>query len=116
MPADGAALAAAPQTVMLHFTEAVKLTMLSIRQNDGEKRGLGPLPAKADVMFTVATPGLATGRYTVSWRALSADTHVMSGEFAFSVGTAGPDGHSATPSTDHAPHAEHAPAAHGEHR
>ncbi|HEX7075308.1 MAG TPA: copper resistance CopC family protein [Hyphomicrobiaceae bacterium] len=85
MPADQAVLEAAPKELMLHFTEEVRLTTLSIRAPGGEKQDLGPLPASMGRDFTVAAPSLEAGDYVVSWRALSEDTHVMTGEFKFTV-------------------------------
>jgi methionine-rich copper-binding protein CopC len=35
--------------------------------------------------FTVALPALAPGDHLVRWRALSADTHVVSGEIRFTI-------------------------------
>ena len=116
MPADGAALPAAPKEVMLHFSEAVHLTMLSLEQKGHEKQDLGPLPTKNDTMFTVALPALADGSYVVAWRALSDDSHVVAGEISFGVGAAG----AGTRPAGAAEHADHgAPAQHderGEHR
>lgn len=85
MPADKATLETAPQHVMLHFSEPVRLTALSIQSTDGEQQDLGPLPSDMSANFSVAAPELAAGDYVVSWRSLSEDTHVMTGEFAFKV-------------------------------
>jgi copper transport protein len=105
-PADDTNVATAPQEIELRFSEAVTLTMLAIARNDQDKRALGPLPPKAATAFKVPVTGLTDGHYSVTWRALSGDTHVMSGEFTFSIGAAaGATHHSA----EHAEHgAEHA--------
>lgn len=102
VPADRATLAAAPETLRLQFSEPVRLTALTVQKDDAAKQSLGPLPAGNTETFSVALPeGLGDGHYVVTWRALSEDTHVMSGEFMFAVGTAAaPD-----------PHAGHSPAA-----
>jgi methionine-rich copper-binding protein CopC len=89
MPADKAVLEAAPKEVMLHFSEPVRLTALSVQKQGESKQSLGPLPADASEHFLVAAPALSEGEYTVSWRALSEDAHVMTGEFAFTVGVSG---------------------------
>jgi methionine-rich copper-binding protein CopC len=34
----------------------------------------------------VSLPPLAPGRYRVAWRAVSVDTHVTAGDYAFDVG------------------------------
>jgi methionine-rich copper-binding protein CopC len=109
IPADRAMVAAAPENVELKFSEPVRLTALSIQRDGAQKRSLGPLPAENMAHFAVALPAtLADGHYVVSWRALSEDTHVMSGEFMFAVGTEGShdthmnhDSHEAMPQADH---------------
>jgi methionine-rich copper-binding protein CopC len=92
MPADDAVLEAAPEQVVLHFSEPVRLTALSVEGPGTEKQDLGPLPSAASAEFTVAAPSLPEGRYDVSWRALSADTHVVSGQFTFTVRAGGAHG------------------------
>ena len=102
VPADRAALAAAPANVELKFSEPVRLTALTIQQGDAAKQSLGPLPPGNSEAFSVALPaGIGEGHYVVTWRALSEDTHVVSGEFMFAVGTAAEPG----------AHADHGPAA-----
>lgn len=112
MPADQAALEAAPEELMLHFSAPVRLTALGVQHAGGKKQDLGPLPTVVGEDFAIAAPaGLADGAYTVTWRAMSEDTHVMTGEFVFTVGEAPmPAGR--------AQHADHLPAdqvQHGEH-
>lgn len=103
VPADEATLAAVPEKVELTFSAPVRLTAMTIQQGDAQKQSLGPLPSATAENFAVALPtGLAAGHYVVAWRALSEDTHVVSGEFMFAVGT-GADahaGHAAAPTAD----------------
>jgi copper transport protein len=108
VPADRSTLAAAPEKLELGFSEPVRLTALTIQQGDAAKQSLGPLPSGSSEEFAVTLPaGLGAGRYVVTWRALSEDTHVISGEFMFAIGTAaGADSHAG-----HAAPAEAAPAA-----
>jgi methionine-rich copper-binding protein CopC len=86
VPADRAVLEKAPENLELHFPEPVRLTALSIEKDGAGKRSLGPLPAETTAEFVVALPAIDDGHYVVTWRALSDDTHVMSGEFMFAVG------------------------------
>lgn len=97
-PANHAMLEGAPEDVMLHFSEPVRLTALTVQKSGASKQSLGPLPGENSERFVVATPMLTDGHYTVSWRALSEDTHVISGEFMFMVGAAGEHGQA----TEHA--------------
>lgn len=86
MPADKASVETAPKELMLHFSEPVRLTALAIMKAGEAQKELSPLPARSQKDFSIASPGLAKGQYTVNWRALSGDAHVMTGQFAFAVG------------------------------
>ena len=89
IPADKAAVATAPKQVMLQFSEAVQLTALTVQKEGQSKQSMGPLPADAAEHFMVAVPSSGDGRYTVMWRALSDDGHIVAGEFSYAVGAAG---------------------------
>lgn len=108
-PADCAMLTMAPDNVTLNFSEPVRLTALSVQKEGAAKQSLGPLPAETSQQFTVAAPALGNGHYMVSWRALSEDTHVMTGELMFVVGAAGEHG----AQMNCAPHAENGHGMHG---
>ena len=92
MPADKTSVDAATKELMLHFSEPVRLTALSVRRAGEAQRELSPLPAQQQKDFSVASPGLSKGQYRVTWRALSGDAHVMTGEFTFAVGEPVPAG------------------------
>ena len=83
-PANNSVLAAAPAALTLRFSEAVRLTALWIAKNDEPQRKLAAPPA-SQMQSTVALPPLAPGRYTLSWRALSADGHVVPGQIHFTL-------------------------------
>ncbi len=93
MPADKAVLETAPDEVALDFSEAVRLTALSIQRQGDANQDLGPLPSETSRHFAVPAPELASGDYVVAWRALSEDTHVMRGEFTFTVSVQGSASH-----------------------
>jgi methionine-rich copper-binding protein CopC len=99
VPADKAVLEAAPTEVVLHFIEAVRLTALSLTKRGDTASDLRPLPGGASQHFAVAAPGMTAGDYTVDWRALSDDGHVLRGAFTFTVGAAPAHG-------EHSPHSE----------
>ena len=82
-PEDGATIAA-PEKISLTFSEAVRLTAVSIVKGE-EDRALEIEVTAPATEFTLAAPALEPGTYIVRWRALSADTHVMSGEFTFTI-------------------------------
>jgi putative copper export protein/methionine-rich copper-binding protein CopC/mono/diheme cytochrome c family protein len=94
-PAPSSALALAPDTLRLTFSEKVeaRLSSVTMLSADGTPVRLGE--ADADLgdpkTLVVPVPGAAareTGLYTVVWSVFSAeDNHTTSGSYTFSVGT-----------------------------
>ncbi len=85
IPADEAVVNVAPAEIVLGFSEAVRLTAVSIRDGDGAEQALEPLPSETGERFVVGVSDLSPGDYVVSWRAVGADTHIVSGEFRFTI-------------------------------
>ncbi|ORT57706.1 copper resistance protein CopC [Streptomyces sp. CB03238] len=91
-PKDGAVVATAPKGVTLTFSEQVAMGDDSIRvlEPSGKRADTGELRnlcAGAVVKYGVFLhAGLPDGTYTVAWRAISADSHPISGAFTFSIG------------------------------
>lgn len=86
MPADNSVVAAPPSELMLHFSEATRLTALLIqKEGDGESTNISALPKESAQALTVPLSPLAPGKYFVKWRAIGADKHVMSGTLHFTV-------------------------------
>ncbi len=79
-------LDAAPTQVQLSFSESVRLTAVTIASG-GETTSLDVELTDPATDFAVALPELAPGEYVVEWRALSQDTHVVTGEIRFSIVT-----------------------------
>ena len=88
-PADQAVLEKSPAVATLVFAEAVTLTAVKIESTGGIKITPKPLPAGPAAELSVALPVLNPGSYTMRWRALSDDGHVMAGAVHFSVGGKG---------------------------
>lgn len=84
VPAEGAVVAA-PTQLVLTFSEPALVTALWIQQAGGSRQKLGPLPAQPSASIVVPTPGLKPGKYVATWRAVSPDQHVMSGQLHFTV-------------------------------
>lgn len=86
VPADNAVLPASPSELMLHFSAATRLTALSI-QKDGEKeaKNIAPLPKQAADVLKIPLAAVSSGKYTVNWRVVGDDNHVMSGVLHFTV-------------------------------
>ncbi|GGS93339.1 transport integral membrane protein [Streptomyces violaceus] len=90
-PDDGSVVKQAPRSVTLTFTESVGLLDDSFRVFGPDQRRVHTGEAThADGRSDTARVGLpgklAQGTYTVAWRVVSADSHPVSGAFAFSVG------------------------------
>ena len=87
IPADGHVVATAPGTVVLTFSEAARLTAAWIQKEEGARTRLAT-PETTAREVTIALPALPPGTYVVSWRAASADGHVMPGRIRFTVSPA----------------------------
>ena len=87
-PANEAQVAA-PSEIVLEFSADVRLTAVTLTSTAGEETKLGAIPADAARSFSIPIEAaLPPGEYLVTWRSLSADTHVVSGEFRFTVTSA----------------------------
>jgi copper transport protein len=91
-PATDAVVEESPTRVLLRFDEPVETALGSIRVYDGEARRVDretiSRPAPEEVVVELEDD-LATGTYTVAWRAISADSDPISGAFVFHVGAPG---------------------------
>ncbi|MEO8306561.1 MAG: copper resistance CopC family protein [Pseudomonadota bacterium] len=85
VPAAGSSIAAMPAQLMLHFSEAVKMTAMSIEKEGGKDKIDLKVPAAAKSMVQVESPSLGAGAYLLNWRGLSDDGHIMSGTVRFTV-------------------------------
>lgn len=91
-PAQGSVVASAPESVTLSFSEQVSMSEDSIKVLDpsGERVDtdeLQDLSTPSVVKYGTALRSVVPdGTYTVAWKAVSADSHPVSGAFTFSVG------------------------------
>ena len=85
VPADSTVETVAPESITLSFSTEVRLTGLSMEDATGGAIDLGSIPAATLQEFVIPAPQLPPGTYRVSWRAVGADSHVVSGEFRFEV-------------------------------
>lgn len=93
-PADGAQLEEAPSEVVLGYSEPVEVPPGGIRvfDNAGERVDSGTV-GRPDTTTATAElrPGLSSGSYIVTWRAVSEDGHPIRGAFVYTVGDGGVD-------------------------
>jgi methionine-rich copper-binding protein CopC len=87
-PANNSVITTSPPSLELHFSEAARLTALSIQKGEEPKQNLAPLPTTAAQQLTVPLPPLTPGTYLVFWRVISADGHVMAGALHFTLSAA----------------------------
>jgi len=92
-PARRAAVASPPPRVELIFSERLEPAYSTVsvvdetgRQVDLKDAALAPDDGRR---LAVSLPPLATGTYTVRFRVLSVDGHVVESEFPFTVGARG---------------------------
>ena len=84
-PADGSVVRTSPSNVVLNFSETARLTAASIQRGDEPRQSLKPLPTAAARQISVPVPQLTPGLYSVTWRVVSDDGHVMSGTLHFTL-------------------------------
>ena len=92
-PAPGARLDAAPAQVSLRFSEEIRLLDPRLDADVADERGetaLGAVPlvtpGDRHVLRFDLRPGLDAGTYTVRYRIIGEDSHVIPGAFVFGVG------------------------------
>jgi copper transport protein len=84
-PADGSVLTQAPPSFMLLFNEPARLTALSIKKDDEAPQKIGGLAGAASARWVIPAPKLAPGSYTLSYRVVGDDSHIMSGSIKFQL-------------------------------
>ena len=84
-PADNSVVTTSPSNLVLNFSEAARLTALSIQKGDEPKQDLKPLPTTAAQQVSIPLPPLTPGTYSVNWRVVSDDGHVMGGALHFTL-------------------------------
>jgi len=90
-PAAGARLAASPEAVTLTFNEPVEVLRgedVDVVDEEGAPVSSAPPTNVADAaqVRVPLRPGLADGTYTVRYKVISPDSHIIPGVFVFGVG------------------------------
>ena len=85
VPGADTTLEGSPEVIELRFSQPVRLTAITVTGKDAEA-SLGAIPDQSATDFSIAIlQPLIADAYLVEWRAVSADTHVVSGDFTFRV-------------------------------
>ena len=82
-PADKSVVNTAPANVVLKFSESAKVTALTLHKDGAADQKLTASPDTASAQVTAALPKLSPGKYSVNWRVVSDDGHIMSGQLSF---------------------------------
>lgn len=83
-PKSGSTLDSSPASIELKFKDAVRLTSVVLAQSGGERK-LAFTPNASAQQFSIAKPGLASGRNELRWTALSRDGHVIEGVVVYVI-------------------------------
>jgi copper resistance protein C len=90
VPAAGGTMHDPPNEVTLRFNEKLEPAFSSIIVRDAAgkqiDKGDGTVDKSDRTLIRVSLPALEPGVYKVEWRAMSADTHKVNGDFTFKVG------------------------------
>lgn len=90
-PSPDTTVTTAPEAIQLWFSEPADLvaTRVTVKASNGVAVALRKpvqLPGRdAPIMAAFTTPP-APGRYTVTWKTMSKDGHVVSGQYDFTIG------------------------------
>lgn len=89
-PADHDTLSTAPQAIRLWFSQRAELrtTRVTVRSAAGDTVALGVLTRGAGADAPLVAPIVrapADGAYTVEWRTMAGDGHIVRGSFGFTV-------------------------------
>jgi methionine-rich copper-binding protein CopC len=83
VPSEGSA-GQAPEHIVLSFSEAARITAITLQREGDEPRKLAP-PAAVAARIAVPLPKLTPGKYTLSWRVVGDDGHIVPGTLHFTV-------------------------------
>jgi methionine-rich copper-binding protein CopC len=83
-PRDGG-ITKAPEHIVLAFSEAARLTAVTLQREGEQPRKLAALPTAMAARITVPLPRLEPGKYTLTWRVVGGDGHLTSGALHFAV-------------------------------
>ena len=114
MPKADSTVNVAPESLMLMFTEEVKLLKAAIAPEGGKEMDIGFKPmSMAMKHFNVALPSLSEGVYQVNWTVMGSDGHRMDESFSFTIdANAMSTGHDASHTNHGDSHDNHSDGSH----
>ncbi|MEY1387864.1 copper homeostasis periplasmic binding protein CopC [Providencia stuartii] len=90
LPAEGAAVEKAPESITLNFSEGIEINFAKVKvtgPNDSVvKTGKPALDSNNDTKVIIPIESkLDAGKYDVNWSVVSVDGHKTKGEYSFTV-------------------------------
>jgi methionine-rich copper-binding protein CopC len=89
IPGAGSAVHEAPAQLKLWFSERLEPAFSNVEVQDSHHdrvdKGDSQVAGADAKLLQISLPPLAPGKYHVTWRVLSVDTHVAKGEFDFDI-------------------------------
>jgi copper resistance protein C len=84
-PADESVVSVAPAKIDLVFTGPVRLIKLDLMKAEQEIATGFEASTESKAAYSIATPGLQSGVYTVNWAVIGADGHTVANSYSFEV-------------------------------
>lgn len=81
---DKSVLEKGPEEIILNFSYEIRLTSLTLNQNNESKKLDFEIKSFAK-MFSAKSPVKNNGPYEILWRGLSRDGHIVTGTFSYYV-------------------------------
>lgn len=93
-PKDGQNLQSVPDAIKLTFTKPpIALgSEIKVQDEEGKDWAIGEVEIVDNVATQAISPDAPGGKYTVTWRVVSSDSHPIEGTFEFTAATGGPGG------------------------
>ncbi len=85
VPAVNSTVPAMPAEIVLQFSEATRLTALSVEKEGGKDRQDIKAPNETVALQRIAAPKLQPEVCLLTWRGLSDDSHLVKGTIRFTV-------------------------------
>lgn len=88
-PPVGGVVPAPPSEIRITFSEAIEPAFSRIELTTADGQPIGTAPAAVDprdqTQLVLPLPRLGAGRYRVTWRVVSVDTHPTAGDYTFEI-------------------------------
>lgn len=86
-PSAGSMVKSSPSTATITFTVPIesRFSVIEVHDAKGNRMDSGSAQTTGSKSISVDLPTLPPGTYTVTWQALSVDTHRTQGRFEFTV-------------------------------